>query len=105
MSRYVYRTEIGQILTSGSRRKVINGKMYDLDTAETIASWHNGLSQNDLYYAYECLKRKKTGEYFLYISTFDTDAIVPFCLSEAKRWYQETQSGDDYENLFGKVEE
>lgn len=46
-------------------KKIINGKMYNTETAEKLTSWeHSYRSQVDWYE--EMLYKKKTGEYFLY---------------------------------------
>lgn len=49
-------------------KKVINGKMYNTDTAKEIKSWinDNDLSWSDFGYLHETLYQKKTGEYFLH---------------------------------------
>lgn len=45
-------------------KKIINGKMYNTETAEKLTSWeHSYRSQVDWYE--EMLYKKKTGEYFL----------------------------------------
>ncbi len=47
-------------------KKVINGKMYNTETARKMGSGGSvGLSQNDFRYFHENLYVKKTGEYFL----------------------------------------
>ena len=47
-------------------RKIINGKKYDTETAEQLASYWNELSTRDFRHMTERLFRKKNGEYFLY---------------------------------------
>ena len=46
-------------------KKVINGKMYNTDTAKRMADWSYGYPGNFEYYEEE-LYKKKTGEFFLY---------------------------------------
>ena len=47
-------------------KKVINGKVYDTNTATRVAEYWNGKPYNDLGYVVEDLYRKRSGEYFLY---------------------------------------
>ena len=44
----------------------IDGKRYNINTAEFIASWDNDLPYMDFGYLKETLYRKRTGEFFLY---------------------------------------
>lgn len=47
-------------------KKIINNKLYNTDTANSLIYWYNDLPSNDGYYYAEELYIKKTGEYFLY---------------------------------------
>lgn len=47
-------------------KKIVNGKLYNTETAKCVASWNNGLPVTDFGYCREYLFRKRTGEYFLY---------------------------------------
>ena len=47
-------------------KKIINGKKYDTDTAQELASWDNGGGWRDFHHCEETLYRKKTGEFFLF---------------------------------------
>ncbi len=49
-------------------KKVINGKMYNTDTAKEIESYTNGLSWTDFNFICKTLYQKRTGEYFIFIS-------------------------------------
>ena len=101
-------------------KKIINGKLYDTDTAKSIGSYGNGYGIGDYHYFYEVLYRKKTGEFFLYGSGgagtrysvecgnrcwTGGDAIIPFTEDEAKEWAEEHLDADDYMEVFGTVEE
>lgn len=100
-------------------KKIINGKKYDTETAEKVGSWNNGLSSNHFNNCSETLYRKKTNEFFLYgeggaaskyagynyNSSWGSDKIIPMTLNEAKTWVEEHMDGDEYESLFGEVEE
>ena len=46
-------------------KKIINGKMYNTETAKEIGSWNNGRYRSDFYYVGETLYKKKTGELFV----------------------------------------
>lgn len=101
-------------------KKIISGKSYDTATALEIGSyiWRPG----DRLWGYgEVLHRKKTGEYFLYCYggpsseysqhvehfnwTDTNEAIVPLSYGVAREWAAERLSGEEYEKIFGKVEE
>ena len=100
-------------------RKIINGKKYDTETAEQLASYWNELSTRDFRHMTERLFRKKTGEYFLYgeggpASKYaehcsggltDGKCIIPMFESEAMKWAEEHLDCDEYEAIFGEVEE
>lgn len=100
-------------------KKIINGKVYDTSTAEELGSWTNGASTSDFTYAEETLHRKKTGEYFLHgkggaatrYSTISGDtrsageAIKPLTYEKAQKWAEERLDGDDYEKIFGAINE
>jgi len=98
--------------------KVINGKGYNTETARELAIYENGYPRNDFKFYEETLYIKKTGEYFLYgegggnskygewhgNSGGPGEAITPLTLKEAKEWAEQLD-GDEYEKIFGAVEE
>ena len=47
-------------------KKIINGKLYDTDTAKEVFAISCGNGPSDFHYYAEQLYRKRTGEYFLY---------------------------------------
>lgn len=47
-------------------KKIINGKMYNTETATELGDFWNGLSTSDFRNLSETLYRKKNGEFFLY---------------------------------------
>jgi hypothetical protein len=47
-------------------KKVIEGKVYNTETAEKIYSWDNGFYGGDFKQCEETLYRTKKGRYFLY---------------------------------------
>lgn len=100
-------------------KKVISGKVYDTQTAELMGEWSNGHFRRDFNYCSEDLYRKRTGEYFLhgeggarskYASYHGNsvgygETIIPMTIEEAKAWAEERLDGDEYEKIFGAVEE
>ena len=47
-------------------KKIINGKLYDTETAKLIGRSYHGEGPRDFRHYSEELYRKRTGEYFLY---------------------------------------
>lgn len=100
-------------------KKVINGKMYNTETAERLAEWDNG-RWGSFDACSETLYRKRNGELFLHgdggcrspYSKFSGDglevgsqAIILLSEKEAREWAEEHLNGDEYEEIFGVVEE
>lgn len=100
-------------------RKIINGKKYDTETATIVCTTDNGRPRTDFQFCMETLYLKKTGEYFLqgeggaaskYAELhcgYNTsgERLIPFTLEDAKAFVEEHGSVEDYEMLFGEVEE
>lgn len=100
-------------------KQIINGKKYDTETATEVGSWWNGLSTGDFSNCRETLYRKRTGEYFLYgrggpMSRYSQsygnmtgggEKIIPLTEAEARKWTEKHLDGDEYEEIFGEVEE
>ena len=101
-------------------KKIVNGKMYNTDTAKEVATWSNGYYGSDFRNCTEVLYRKKNGEFFLNgwggpMSKYREEAygggwtngetIVPLTEEEAKAWVEEHAVVDTYIALFGEVEE
>ena len=100
-------------------KKIINGKLYDTDTAKEFGTYLNGYDYTDLRRMRETLYKKKTGEFFLYgcggpmskyaescgNTTCSGAAIIPLTLDEAKKWAEEHINPDVYIEIFGEVEE
>ena len=101
-------------------KKIINGKMYNTDTARKVASCEHGEGPRDFRYYYETLYCKRTGEYFLAgeggpmtkysVSTGQNswrggEKIIPLTYEQALAWGEEEMDADEYENEFGAVQE
>ena len=99
-------------------KKIINGKKYHTDTAKMLAS--NGNGRSDFSRCYEELYQKKTGEFFLYgyggpMSKYSRliennwygggEDITPLTEAEAKEWAERHCTVDEYEEIFGEVDE
>lgn len=99
-------------------KKIINGKKYDTDTAKCLLTWSNG--RTGFSYCSETLYQKKTGEFFLFgkggpMSRYATpcgdnctsgsEQIRPFTEQQARNWTENLFDADDYETIFGEVEE
>ena len=100
-------------------RQIINGKLYDTDTADECGYWYYG-RPGDFFYEDETLYRKATGEFFIagkggpktkYSIQIETNCwsggkrIIPLTVDEAKVWVEEHAEVDTYIELFGKPEE
>lgn len=103
--------------------KIINGKKYDTETAKCVGFCQNKYP-GDLYYSLERLYQKKTGEFFLYgagesstvimigdpmrgthYELYGIDGFFVISNDDAKAWAEQYLNGDEYEELFGEVEE
>lgn len=100
-------------------KKVINGRRYDTDTAKEMGFTSKNYP-NDFGYWEETLYRKNTGEYFLcgkgnaaskYAESCGQnewcggEKIIPLDIEAAQKWAEEYLDADDYEQIFGKIEE
>ena len=101
-------------------KKIINGKLYDTDTAKEVFAISCGNGPSDFHYYAEQLYRKRTGEYFLYghggpMSRYAEscgqnqwtggERIDPMSYDNARRWAEENMDADDYQEEFGPVSE
>lgn len=102
-------------------KKVINGKMYNTETATCIGcKCTNALSQRDFRYREEKLYQKRTKEFFLYgeggalteYAEYVTgcgytygEKIIPLSEEEAKEWVEKNMDADEYVKLFAECEE
>lgn len=101
-------------------KKVIDGKRYDTNTAKRMAADCYEGSATDFQYWTETLYRKTTGEYFLHgeggpMSRYAVscgqnswsggEKIIPLTIESAKKWAEDHLNADEYEEIFGAVEE
>lgn len=96
-------------------KKIINGKVYDTDTARKVGAWSSDHYANDFAWYMEELYQKRTGEYFIYGEgnaaspyrqrCYDMwgagKGITPIGYDEARRWAEEHLEADEYIAEFG----
>ena len=99
-------------------KKIINGKSYNTDTATFIGEYAVG-RDGDFAYFCERLYRTRKGQYFLYHeggpnskygkwecgTGYWTKDIELLDEEEAKAWGEQYMDADEYEEVFGAVEE
>ena len=86
-------------------KKIINGKKYDTETATLLTETYKEFNGN---FAQKWFYRKKTGEFFYeHHSTgiYGSSGITPITNEEAKELLQEELSADEYEQIFGEINE
>ena len=101
-------------------KKIINGKLYDTDTAKEMGTGCASCSPRDFHYYSETLYRKRTGEYFLYgeggpasryAERVDNNMwsggakIIPLDLKGAMEWAEQNLRAEEYEAIFGTPDE
>jgi len=101
-------------------KKIINGRLYNTDTARKVAGYWNRLSERDFGYCREALYCKRTGEYFLageggpqskysrstgQNSWSGGEGIIPLTYGDAKEWAETAMDADAYEVEFGAISE
>lgn len=100
-------------------KKIIEGKMYNTETAKEIGEYDNGLSLSDFRHLSETLYRKKTGEFFLYATggamaiyaekycdgVTGGNAIIPLSDKAAQEWCEKHLDVETYVKWCEEVEE
>ena len=90
-------------------KKIIEGKIYNTETAELVETWHNGFSSTDFNRCSEYLYKTKNGAFFLHgdggamsrwaESFGDTrsggEGIVAMTTEEALAWCEERDADPD----------
>jgi hypothetical protein len=82
-------------------KKIVNGKLYDTETAESLGQWKHSMNTHSLY-------RTKKGAYFVVTTTDITDAStwLPVPEDEVFDWLVENGGDEQAANLFpDKIEE
>ena len=100
-------------------KKVINGKLYNTETAKLLGA-DSYSNPSDFNYWIESLFQKRTGEYFLYgqggpMSRYAQttgqnewsggEQIQPLTAENARRWAENHLSANEYEAIFGEIAE
>lgn len=100
-------------------KKIINGKLYNTDTARQIGSWDNNITDR-LYWVNETLYQKQRGEFFLHGeggpgskyaepsgqgNWSSGEKIIPLSYDAAQAWAEEYLNANAYQAAFGPVEE
>lgn len=100
-------------------KQIINNRRYDTETAELLGS-DSYSNRRDFSHWTEKLYRKRNGEYFLHgeggpmsryaertgVNEWDGgEKIIPLTADAARKWAEEHLDADEYEKIFGVVEE
>lgn len=95
-------------------KKIINGKMYNTDTAKFLGEFYSCSGINDFNYIHESLYVTQKGQYFIdgkggpntcYAKYHDCHTIMLLTVGEAKEWAETFLNADEYLKAFGEVEE
>ena len=100
-------------------KKIINGKKYDTETAKLVAEYYSDYGKRDYRYYEEHLYQKRTGEFFIYgLGNADSaykhamldgwdggEKIIPLSWEAARQWAESHLSDEEYEVVFGDVDE
>jgi len=87
-------------------KKIINGRKYDTATAEQIKFIKGDIPNGKGgFYTGTGLYRKTTGEYFGIFGVPESCDIIPYDEGQAKKWCETFMTGDEYESIWGEVEE
>ena len=98
-------------------KKIINGKMYNTETATELG--HYRMHECTFSSIYEALYKTKKGNYFLHGSggpkskygiqngsdICGGEEIIPFTVDQAREWAEKNLNPDKYIAEFGEVEE
>ena len=101
-------------------KKIIEGRLYNTDTAKELGVWASTWDYRDFNYVAEKLYQKRTGEYFLYgeggpmskyaqscgqNSWSGGEKIIPLSPEKAREWAEAHLDADDYAEIFGMPDE
>lgn len=82
-------------------KKIVNGKLYDTETAESLGQWKHNLNTHSLY-------RTKKGAYFVVTTTdmIDASTLLPMPEDELFDWLVKNGGDEQAANLFpNRIEE
>lgn len=97
-------------------KKIIEGKLYNTDTAKEMGCWSNMADYRNFSWYRETLYQKRTGEFFLhgeggpmtqYARTIDQNSwsggekIMPLSFDAAREWAEKCLDADEYAQIFG----
>lgn len=100
-------------------KKIIDGKLYNTDTARKVGAWSEDDRGSFSWYE-ETLYQKKTGEFFLYgdghaaspyAKSYSDgtmgpgEAVRPLSYDAARKWAERCLTADEYEAIFGLDDE
>lgn len=100
-------------------KKIINGKLYNTETARKVGGWDNNITDN-LYWTSETLYQKQRGEFFLHGeggpgskyaepsgqgNWSSGEKIIPLSYDAAQAWAEEHLDADTYQAFFGQIED
>lgn len=101
-------------------KKIINGKLYNTETARERGVWSNSGDWRDFTHVCETLYQKRSGEFFLHgqggprtnyaVSVGGNSwsggaKIIPLTVEQAREWAEKHMDADDYQEIFGEVSE
>lgn len=101
-------------------KKIIDGKLYNTDTAKELGTWSNMADIRNFHWFGETLYQKRTGEFFLhgeggpmtqYARAIDQNSwsggerIIPISFDKARAWAEEHLDADEYAGIFGMPDE
>lgn len=101
-------------------KKVIDGSLYNTDTAKKLGECSSNVGRNDFKWYEEELYRTKSGKYFLYgkgnaMSHYSERVgdnswgsgshIEPMSVVAAMKWAEESLTADEYSEIFGEPDE
>lgn len=101
-------------------KKILNGKVYDTDTARCVGAWSSSDDPRAFQYVEETLFRKKNGEFFLHgfggpasvyrVATSENswqsgERIIPLAYDQAAQWAENHITAEQYEAAFGPIQE
>lgn len=87
-------------------KKIVNGKLYNTETATELGYYYNAKTLDDYDYRYEGLWRKKNGEKFFIHQGWNEIRITPNVTDEqARDWGAKWLDTEDYIRIFGEPTE